>query len=550
MKTLSMAEQELRPDAQLVEFSLLGDREAFGRIVERYQSLICALAYTACGDLSRSEDLAQETFVAAWRNLPSLQEPSRLKQWLCGIVRNRIRDHCRRDTRDPVADSAPIGEVETPDLENPPPSDEVISKEEQAILWRVLEGLPRAYRDPLILYYRQDQSLAEVSEALEISEDAAKQRLSRGRALLTDRMARFVETALHRSMPTRALTFAVLAALPVSVGTASAATVGATVAKGTAAAKAGATIGLVGAIMGPIIGIIGGWVGLKTSLANATSLQERRLIFRFTGIVIGLVIVCVGANVWLGFFGKDVLKAQPALVSSLVIGFWVLYGVTLLVLILRFNKRQRQIRQNAAATGTAKPIPSAKMIRPLEYRSRWTFLGLPLIHVRLGRRPDDPLRPALGWIAIGDWAIGVLFSFGGIAFGGISIGGISAGLISIGGIALGLLAGGGLAIGSWAVAGAAMGYVAVGGFALAWHAAQGGVAVAQHFAQGGAAQAQHANDAVARAFFDSHTFFEYAGDAIRGSGWLVLLCWLPMLLILWHTTRARCARREARSQPR
>src|SRR5688572_5170926 len=178
MKTLSMAEQELRPDAQLVEFSLLGDREAFGRIVERYQSLICALAYTACGDLSRSEDLAQETFVAAWRSLPNLQEPSRLKQWLCGIVRNRIRDHCRRDMRDPVADSAPIGEVETPDLENPPPSDEVISKEEQAILWRVLEGLPRAYRDPLILYYRQDQSLAEVSEALEISEDAAKQRLS------------------------------------------------------------------------------------------------------------------------------------------------------------------------------------------------------------------------------------------------------------------------------------------------------------------------------------------------------------------------------------
>src|SRR5262245_64898073 len=75
-------------DSQLWQRSGEGDREAFGRIVERYQSLICSLAYSACGNLGASEDLAQETFLAAWRKLGELREPARLRAWLCGIVRN------------------------------------------------------------------------------------------------------------------------------------------------------------------------------------------------------------------------------------------------------------------------------------------------------------------------------------------------------------------------------------------------------------------------------------------------------------------------------
>lgn len=45
-------------DAQLVECSLTGDRDAFARIVGRYQSLVCSIAYNATGSLSLSEDLA------------------------------------------------------------------------------------------------------------------------------------------------------------------------------------------------------------------------------------------------------------------------------------------------------------------------------------------------------------------------------------------------------------------------------------------------------------------------------------------------------------
>ena len=79
-------------DSELVTQSLAGNRDAFGWIVARYQSLLCALAYSATGSLSQSEDLAQETFVTAWQQLADLREPTKLRSWLCRISRNLTYD--------------------------------------------------------------------------------------------------------------------------------------------------------------------------------------------------------------------------------------------------------------------------------------------------------------------------------------------------------------------------------------------------------------------------------------------------------------------------
>src|SRR5438270_12854318 len=89
-------------DTGLVYQTLAGDRDAFGRIVARYQSLICSLAYSATGSLGQSEDLAQETFITAWTHLRHLREPAKLRAWLCGIARNRIRNFLRREGREPL----------------------------------------------------------------------------------------------------------------------------------------------------------------------------------------------------------------------------------------------------------------------------------------------------------------------------------------------------------------------------------------------------------------------------------------------------------------
>lgn len=236
-------------DERLVLSSRNGDRDAFARIVERYQSLICALTYGACGDLQTSEDLAQVTFITAWCELPKLQEPAKLRLWLCGIARNVTNNSFRQQQHTPTANAVDLDETADIPSDTPSPRDHVITKEEEAILWRALGELPPTYREPLVLFYRQHQSTAEVAEVLGLSEDAIHQRLSRGRAMLTERVAQFVDAALRSTGPTKTFTVAVLAALPVLATSAKAAVVGAAATKSGATAKTASWLAALGAIL-------------------------------------------------------------------------------------------------------------------------------------------------------------------------------------------------------------------------------------------------------------------------------------------------------------
>lgn len=204
----------VRDDATLVGQSLSGDRDAFSHIVARYQSLICAMAYSATGSLSQSEDLAQDTFLTAWKQLAGLRERAKLRQWLCGIARNLIHNYLRRKEHQPIDFAESLDEVAESSAKDPLPVEQAISREEQALLWRALEQIPDVYRKPLILFYREHKSAARVAEILDLNAEAVHQRLSRGRRLLQDQVLDFVEGALERTQPGRAFTENVVAALP------------------------------------------------------------------------------------------------------------------------------------------------------------------------------------------------------------------------------------------------------------------------------------------------------------------------------------------------
>jgi hypothetical protein len=266
-------------------------------------------------------------------------------------------------------------------------------------------------------------------------------------------------------------------------------------------------------------------------------MKERQLVIRFVWLMAGLVISSLFG---LGVIVMNLQGANPispSLAASLLIGFSLTYFITLMGLILRFNRLHYRVRMEAAVNPAT--AISSTIRESFEYRSSWKLFGLPLIHVRLGRRPNEKLRPAVGWIAVGDLAVGVLFAAGGFAIGGFGVGAASLGLISLGGVAAGGLALGGIALGGGAIGGMAIGYFAVGGCAMAWQGAVGGVAVSHHVAMGGVAQAQHANDAVAKAFLQTDPFIQHALQWVRYSQRLVLI-WLPVLAgSLWLVNRFR-----------
>src|SRR5436309_5608303 len=291
-------------DSELVTQSLAGNRDAFGWIVARYQSLLCALAYSATGSLSQSEDLAQETFITAWKQLADLREPEKLRSWLCRISRNLTYDALRRQGREPIHKAEPLEEIQESPAPEPLPSDYTISREEEAILWRSIERIPESYREPLVLYYREHQSIENVAAALDLSEEAVKQRLSRGRKLLHEQVVAFVEGALERTSPGKAFTIGVLAAIPAFTISAKAATVGVTAAKGGTIAKTAAASGLFTATLAPALGCFGSYIGYRIGMEGAASDRERdsiKSVYRklsacILGFLAAYCLLMIGAN--------------------------------------------------------------------------------------------------------------------------------------------------------------------------------------------------------------------------------------------------------------
>jgi len=535
-------------DAELVSESLVGNRDAFGQIVARYQSLVCSLAYSATGCLGQSEDLAQETFFTAWEHLGELREPGMLRSWLCGIARNRINNSLRRESRKPLTVAEPLETAHDEPAPGPLPPDLTISKEEEAILWRALERIPETYREPLVLFYREHQSIERVAEELDLSEDAVKQRLSRGRKLLHEQVLAFVEGALERTAPGKAFTLGVLAALPVFATSASAATVAAAAAKGSATATGAGLVTVFNALFGPVVGILGFYFGVRSSLDAARTPRERQFVVRQTkSIVVWMVLLSAVVAAYV-FAAVHWWSTHPVLFTVLGVSLPLLFAGSILVTALRFHREFRRIceAEEQDHPELFQDEMSVTMSMFKEYRSRWTLLGLPLLHVRTGARPGEKMGTAKGWIAIGDRAYGILFASGAVAVGGISIGGAAVGLIAIGGVSAGLLAVGGLALGGLAMGGCAIGIVAAGAVAIGLIGAEGWLAVAREFALGGPALAQHANDAAAREYFGQFPWMDTSKAGNRT--WWMTLWSLPMLLVIWQGVRARKWRRRLAEQ--
>ena len=195
-------------DAALVQMARRGDKRAFVEIVARHQAMVCGIALGILGDFAASEDAGQEAFLTAWRKIHELREPDRLRAWLAQIARNAALGQLRRRRAAEPMEQAPVL------ADDAPTPDEAAASEEDAALVRAsLAKLPEAYRMPLILFYREGQSVRAVAESLAISEDAVKQRLARGREMLRDQMSGLVENVLTRTRPTTIFTMTIAAAI-------------------------------------------------------------------------------------------------------------------------------------------------------------------------------------------------------------------------------------------------------------------------------------------------------------------------------------------------
>ena len=423
-------------DRQLIALHLDGDRDAFRQIVERYQGMVCALGLSACSDVARSEDIAQEVFIAAWKQLPDLREPEKLRSWIGGIARNMINSAFCRQQRSPTERSEPLS-PETP-AAGESPRDQAVSADETALMWSMLAGIPETYREPMVLFYREQQSVPAVAATLEISEDLVRQRLVRGRAMLTERMAKLVEESLGRSAPTPAYAGAVMLMLPFGVApaviVAEAGAVGGKAAAGGTATTAAGTAGAIGlgaakggmfvkvvSLLALLPALLGGFEDFMRFRgrheAVADHRERRRVAWAYFLMQAGF-----GAAI-LGFF------VVPNLVfgKNTPVAAYVLLGLGIIAALWTFLLAKRRVDRNMDANlprvASCSEVWKPRLGGHFEWRSERTFLGLPLWHVRLGSKCGWRRPVVKAWIAISDGrAIGGLFALGNAAIAPISMG--------------------------------------------------------------------------------------------------------------------------------
>jgi len=153
-----------------------GDSDAYAVLVERYQSLAYTVACRMLGDADAANDIAQESFLAAYQGLRHFRYGSKFSSWLTSIILNKCRDHFR--SRRPTVGIDEIAEIRETGRRNP--EQEASAGESADAVQKALDRLPPDYREVIILKHIEELDYQSISEILGVSVAALKVRAHRG----------------------------------------------------------------------------------------------------------------------------------------------------------------------------------------------------------------------------------------------------------------------------------------------------------------------------------------------------------------------------------
>jgi RNA polymerase sigma factor (sigma-70 family) len=267
----------------LVLAAARGDAEAYGELVSKTSPLVSSITLAVIRDLDLSREVAQDVFLAVWRDLKSLRNPASFLPWLRQTARNRAKTALRTGSRQRKLGASGMLDNLLPAVIDPRPNiaDQLILEEELQALAEALTSLPEETREVLTLYYREGQSVAQVAALLEMSEVAVKKRLSRARASLRGNLQEKIGETLHRTTPAEAFTAGVLAALPPG-GPAVAAAASLTASKIAGGAVWMSILKLLAPLSGVLAGGLGGVAGVilgsRKWLNDARDEREREAL--------------------------------------------------------------------------------------------------------------------------------------------------------------------------------------------------------------------------------------------------------------------------------
>jgi RNA polymerase sigma-70 factor (ECF subfamily) len=181
-----------RDEAMMIAEILAGRTEAFHDLIRPYERSVYMMALSMLRNEAEAEDVAQETFIKAYRNLGRFRSESRFSTWLIAIALNEARARLRRKQpalTDSIDDTeGPVVPAQLTDWREIP-SETLERQEIRSLIRRALETLPLAYREVFVLRELEERNVRETAETLGITIASVKMRLHRARMMLQKQLA-------------------------------------------------------------------------------------------------------------------------------------------------------------------------------------------------------------------------------------------------------------------------------------------------------------------------------------------------------------------------
>ena len=177
-------------DLDLVRLAQGGDTDAFGELVERNRRAVFRAALAAVGNAAEADDVAQETFVTAFRKLDGFRAESAFRTWLLSIAwrkaldrrKSMVRWIRRHDT--PTFDDGSVDVFERLASPNRLQDEDLAAADQQRLVRRMIATLPRKLRDALLLAGSGDYTYEQIGSMLGVPVGTVKWRVAEARRLL------------------------------------------------------------------------------------------------------------------------------------------------------------------------------------------------------------------------------------------------------------------------------------------------------------------------------------------------------------------------------
>ncbi len=189
--TISLASWNALADGELVQSALAGRESGFEELVRRYQRPIAAYVYRMVGDYDTALDLTQEVFIKVYNSLGRYRSEYKFSTWIYKIAHNAAIDHLRRHAaREQTLSTGDSGDRSEVVLESRrmTPEQESERNERCSEIETVVQLLPHAYKELIVLRHSHDLSYDEIAEVTALPLGTVKNRLFRAREAMREQL--------------------------------------------------------------------------------------------------------------------------------------------------------------------------------------------------------------------------------------------------------------------------------------------------------------------------------------------------------------------------